>query len=68
MDKVLKVVKERRHMSQAGLLDSAMRTLGQLAVSNDMTTRTLAVRALADIKRARQMVPMRRTLDKTSRL
>jgi folate-dependent tRNA-U54 methylase TrmFO/GidA len=68
MDKVVKTVKERRHMSQAGLLDSAMRTLGQLAVSNDMTTRTLAGRALADIKRARQMVPMRRMLDKTSRL
>lgn len=58
-----KVDEERRNMSQGGLLDAAISTLQQLVNSSDMMTRSLAVRALADIQRARQMVPMRRKHD-----
>jgi hypothetical protein len=58
---------DRRRMSQAGLLDSAIRTLSQLSTSADMTTRALAGRALADIQQARRQVPMRRALDREAR-
>lgn len=55
--------KERRVISQAGLLESAMRTLGQLVSSADLNTRNLAFRALAEIKKARKLVPTRRKDD-----
>ena len=58
-----KVDEERRNMSQGGLLDAAISTLQQLVNSGDMMTRSLAVRALADVQRARLMVPMRRRQD-----
>jgi hypothetical protein len=58
---------ERRRMSQAGLLDSAIRSLSQLATSADMTTRALAARALADIRQVRRQVPTRRALDREAR-
>ncbi len=61
-----KVDEERRNMSQGGLLDAAISTLQQLVNSSDMMTRSLAVRALADIQRARRMVPMRRRQDGAS--
>lgn len=59
---------ERRTMSLGGLLDSAIGAISQLTNSSDMTTRTLANRALNDIKRARRQVPMRRKQDITSRI
>jgi hypothetical protein len=55
--------KERRALSQAGLLESAMRTIGQLVSSADLNTRNLAFRALSEIKRARKLVPARRKDD-----
>jgi hypothetical protein len=55
--------KERRMLSQAGLLESAMRTIGQLVSSSSLETRNLAFRALAEIKRARKLVPARRKDD-----
>jgi hypothetical protein len=58
-----KVDEERRNMSQGGLLDAAISTLQQLVNSSDVRTRSLAVRALADIQLARRMVPMRRRQD-----
>jgi hypothetical protein len=60
--------KERRTMSLGGLLDSAIRSIGQLTSSSDLITRTLAGRALADIQRARRQIPMRRKQDQTSRV
>lgn len=55
--------KERRAISQAGVLESAMRTIGQLVSSTDLATRSLAFRALAEIKKARKLVPARRKDD-----
>ena len=55
--------KERRILSQAGLLESAMRTIGQLVSSADLNTRNLAFRALSEIKKARKLVPSRRKDD-----
>jgi hypothetical protein len=55
---------ERRVDSQAGLLESAMRTIGQLVSSTDLATRSVAFRALAEIKKARKLVPTRRKDDK----
>lgn len=55
--------KERRTMSLGGLLDSAIGAISQLTNSSDMTTRTLAARALNDIQRARRQVPSRRKQD-----
>lgn len=55
--------KERRVLSQAGLLESAMRTIGQLISSADLNTRNLAGRALAEVRRARKLVPARRKDD-----
>jgi hypothetical protein len=63
-----KPAKERRAMSQTGLLDSAMRMVAQLANSSDPNVRTLASRALADIQRARHLTPARRTQDKAPRV
>lgn len=60
--------KERRNMSLGGLLDSAISAINQLTNSSDMTTRTLASRALNDIQRARRQVPMRRKMDITSKV
>ncbi|WP_146204505.1 hypothetical protein [Massilia glaciei] len=62
---VEKVDEERRNMSQGGLLDAAVSTLHQLVNSSDSMTRSLAVRAISDIQRARRMVPGRRKQDST---
>lgn len=56
-------LKERRVLSQASVLDSAMRTVGQLVSSADLNTRNIAFRALAEIKKARKLVPARRKDD-----
>jgi hypothetical protein len=56
--------KERRVDSQAGLLESAMRTIGQLVSSADLATRSVAFRTLAELKKARKLVPARRKDDK----
>jgi len=58
-----KVNEDRRRISLGGLLDSAIRTLTQLIASNDMNTRTLAIRALAEVQQARRLVPSRRVHD-----
>lgn len=60
-------VKERRRMSHAGLLDSAIRMVAQLASSNDLNTRTLANRALADLQKLRHEQPRRRQVDAGTR-
>ncbi|QAU35174.1 hypothetical protein [Janthinobacterium sp. 17J80-10] len=61
-------VKERRRMSHAGLLDSAIRMVAQLASSSDLNTRTLANRAMADLQKLRHEQPKRRQLDSNARL
>jgi hypothetical protein len=58
-----KPVKERRRMSQMSLLDSAIRTLSQLASSRDSLTRSLASRVLADLQTLRLQIPIRRQHD-----
>ena len=63
-----KIDADRRRISLGGLLDSAVRTLTQLMSSNDMNTRTLAIRALADVQQARRLVPSRREHDRTARM
>lgn len=40
-----------------------MRTVGQLVTSTSLETRNLAFRALAEIKKARKLVPARRKDD-----
>ncbi|RJG04108.1 hypothetical protein [Noviherbaspirillum sedimenti] len=60
-------VKERRRMSQAGLLDSAIRMVAQLTTSNDLHTRTIANRAMADLQKMRHEMPKRRQFDSTAR-
>lgn len=61
-------VKERRRMSHAGLLESAIRMVAQLASSSDVNTRALANRALADLQKLRHEQPKRRRLDGNARL
>jgi hypothetical protein len=58
-----KPVKERRRLSQIGLLDSAIRTTSQLAASRDLTTRSLANRVLGDLQQLRSEIPVRRLVD-----
>lgn len=60
-------VKERRRMSHAGLLDSAIRMVAQLASSGDVNTRALANRALADLQKLRHEQPKRRQNDASAR-
>ena len=60
-------VKERRRMSHAGLLDSAIRMVAQLASSGDLNTRTLANRAMADLQKLRHEQPKRRQIDSSTR-
>lgn len=60
-------IKDRRRMSQAGLLDSAIRMVAQLTASRDLQTRTIANRAMADLQKLRHEMPKRRQLDATSR-
>lgn len=55
--------KERRRMSHAGVLDSAIRIVAQLASSNDVMTRSLANRALAELQKLRHDMPKRRQTD-----
>jgi hypothetical protein len=62
-----KLQNDRRRISQAGLLDSAIRVLGQLSASNDLVTRSLAIRALADVQQVRRQVPTRRAQDRVVR-
>jgi hypothetical protein len=59
---------DRRRISQAELLDSAIRALGQLSVSNDLAARSLAIRALADVQQVRRQVPTRRAHDREVRI
>jgi len=54
---------ERRRVSQAALLDSALRAINQLAASRDPGTRALAVRVLAEIGQVRRQIPARREHD-----
>lgn len=60
-------VKERRRTSQTGLLDSAIRMVAQLAASNDLNTRTLANRSMADLQKLRHGMPKRRQVDTATR-
>lgn len=60
-------VRERRRMSHAGLLDSAIRMVAQLASSGDVNTRALANRALADLQKLRHGMPKRRQVDTNAR-
>lgn len=55
-------------MSHAGLLESAIRMVAQLASSSDVNTRALANRALADLQKLRHEQPKRRRLDGNARL
>lgn len=59
---------DRRRFSQGGLLDSAIRTISQLCNSPDLATRSLAIRALADIQQVRRQVPTRREYDRKTRI
>lgn len=56
-------VKERRRMSHSGVIDSAIRLIAQLTASNDLNTRTIASRALAELQKLRHDMPKRRQTD-----
>jgi hypothetical protein len=58
-----KIDKERRRVSQSGVLDSSIRMMGQLLVSGDMNVRSLANRILADLQKLRREIPARREND-----
>ena len=60
-------VKERRRMSHTGLLDSAIRMVAQLAAANEINTRALANRAMADLQKLRHEMPKRRQVDTSAR-
>jgi hypothetical protein len=60
--------KERRKMSHLGLVESIIQTVGQLATSSDLTTRSLAARALGDLRKLRDDIPTRRTNDRRTHL
>lgn len=57
------MTKERRRISYAGLLDSAIRSGSKLATTNDAGTRALANQLLADLFRLRREMPSRRRFD-----
>ncbi len=50
-------------MSHAGVLESAIRMVAQLTSSADVTTRSLANRALAELQKLRHDMPKRRQTD-----
>jgi hypothetical protein len=54
-----KPIEERRRASLTGLLDSAIRTINQLAQSPDNNTRMLAGQAIGSLQRMRSMLPAR---------
>ena len=56
-------VKDRRRLSHSGVLDSAIRLVAQLTSSNDLNTRTIASRALAELQKLRHEMPKRRQAD-----
>lgn len=56
--------KERRRMSHIGLIDSIIQNIGQLATSSDMLTRSIAGRALGDLRKLRDSIPTRRVNDR----
>jgi hypothetical protein len=62
-----KTAVERRKMSHAGLLDSAISIAHQLASSRDPVTSSLASRMLGDLMRLRRELPVRRLIDRNSR-
>jgi hypothetical protein len=62
-----KPIEERRRASLTGLLDSAIRTINQLAQSPDNNTRMLAGQAIGSLQRMRSMLPARRELDRKTR-
>lgn len=58
---------ERRRLSNVGLIDSIMNTLGQLTTSQDLMTRSIAARAMNDLRRLREGMPSRRSNDRKPR-
>ena len=58
-----KDTENRRHMSQTGLLDSAIRSITKLTTVGDTASRGLAHQALADLIRLRRSLPARREDD-----
>jgi hypothetical protein len=58
---------DRRKMSQAGLLDSAINIAHQLVASRDPVTSSLASRMLGDLMRLRREMPVRRLIDRNPR-
>ncbi|HSY26147.1 MAG TPA: hypothetical protein VK832_01475 [Burkholderiaceae bacterium] len=58
---------ERRKMSHAGLLDSAINVAHQLAASRDPMTSSLASRMLNDLLQLRRDMPLRRLIDRNPR-
>jgi hypothetical protein len=56
---------DRRKMSHAGLLDSAISVAHQLVASRDPMTSSLASRMLGDLMRLRRELPVRRFIDRS---
>lgn len=60
-------IKDRRRISQAGLIDAAMRSANQLFSSKDTMARAAASRVLGDLQKLRaEMHHRRRDDDKSS--
>ncbi|MDF3036246.1 MAG: hypothetical protein K0S28_1520 [Paucimonas sp.] len=58
-----KPITERRGNSQAALVDSATRVLGQLANHTDLQVRSLVMQVLGDLRQLRRQIPSRRSTD-----
>lgn len=54
---------DRRRMSYAGLIDSAIRSVSKLTTVGDAASKGLAHQALADLMRLRRSLPARRQQD-----
>lgn len=60
-------IKERRRLSQSGLLETAIRSAARLVSAQDATTRALANQMLSALMQLRRTMPQRRQADLKTR-
>jgi hypothetical protein len=60
-------IKDRRRISYAGLLDSAIRSITKITSSSDPVAKALANQALSDLLKMRRERPARRQFDAKAR-
>jgi hypothetical protein len=60
-------IKERRRLSQSGLLETAIRSAARLVSAQDATTRALVNQMLSALMQLRRTLPQRRQADLKTR-